>query len=246
HTTIPCVYITHQLTIKTTNRFTEWLAKKIHYFFINKFLFCWVPDNESSNNLAGALSHPYQLPLIPIIYIGPLSRFVKFSVEKKYDCIALVSGPEPQRTIFENILLRELNLFEGKSLLIRGLPEKDEKVTIVNKRVEIINHLTATALNKAMLQADLIVCRSGYTSVIDLVQLQKKAVLVATPGQTEQEYLAAYLQQQHFFPSISQNRFTLNKAFDMINDFTFVNIDINTEVYKTVLHKFVSFIKQDQ
>jgi hypothetical protein len=79
HSTTPCIYITHQLMIKTGNRFTEWLAKKIHYFFINKYTACWVPDNEHAPTLAGELSHPKTLPLVPVKYLGPLSRFEKIN-----------------------------------------------------------------------------------------------------------------------------------------------------------------------
>lgn len=119
---IPCIYITHQLNIKTNNRLTEWLAKKIHYFFINKYNECWVPDTAGEINLAGELSHPRQLPKVPVKYIGPLSRFEKTVVENKYDLAVIISGPEPQRTIFEELLLAELKNYEEKVLFVRGLP----------------------------------------------------------------------------------------------------------------------------
>ena len=85
---IPCVYITHQLTIKTGSLFTESLAQKIHYHYINKFKACWVPDAEGVVNLAGELSHPATLPKMPVKYLGSLSRFEKAAVENQYDlCI---------------------------------------------------------------------------------------------------------------------------------------------------------------
>ena len=85
HKKIPCVYITHQLTIKTGNRFTENIAQKIHYHFINKFGACWVPDAKGNVNLAGVLSHPVLLPKTQVTYLGPLSRFEKKETESKYD-----------------------------------------------------------------------------------------------------------------------------------------------------------------
>jgi uncharacterized protein (TIGR00661 family) len=242
----PCIYITHQLTIKTGNPFSEWLAKKIHSFFINKYTACWVPDNEFNPALAGELSHPKKKPRIPTVYLGPLSRFKKYNEEKKYDCIALVSGPEPQRSVFEKILIRELKIFPGKSLLLRGLPGNQEEYLNEDNRIEIKNHLTATELNSAILQSDLIICRSGYTSVMDLVQLQKKAVLIATPGQTEQEYLAQYLQQQLVFPAISQQVFSLQNAVAASHNFLYSNLDMNTEQYKLVVHQFAALLMQDQ
>jgi len=82
HATIPSVYITHQLLIKTGDRFTENIAQQIHFHFIKKFTQCWVPDAEENNNLAGELSHPKKHP-DNIKYIGPLSRFEKKKRLKK-------------------------------------------------------------------------------------------------------------------------------------------------------------------
>ena len=243
--TTPCIYITHQLKIKTGNRFTEWLAQKIHYYFINKYSSCWVPDNALSPSLAGELSHPKKIPGIPLAYLGPLSRFKKSDTPKKYDCIALVSGPEPQRAVFEEILMQELKSFPGKHLLVRGLPGEEEKLNADNT-IEIKNHLTATELNQAILQSGMVICRSGYTSVMDLIQLQKKAVLVATPGQTEQEYLAQYLQQQAVFPSLSQQAFSLHNAAAASQNFSYTHLDMNTEQYKPVLQQFVNLLIQNQ
>lgn len=240
HTTTPCIYITHQLTIKTGNRFTEWLTKKLHYFFIDKYDACWVPDNEHAPTLAGELSHPKTLPRVPVLYMGPLSRFKKITAVKQYDCLALISGPEPQRSIFENIILKQLQNFTGKTLLIRGLPENETALPEVNSCTTIKNHLTAADLNIAIEQAACIICRSGYTSVMDLVLLQKKALLVATPAQTEQEYLAAYLQQQHLFPLMEQDCFNLNKAVELCGNFTFTQPVFNNEQYKKIIQDWVS------
>ena len=235
HSKIPCIYITHQLKIKTGNRFTEWLAQKAHYFFINKYKACWVPDNQSANNLAGELSHPKILPKIPVKYIGPLSRFEKITVEKKYDLLIILSGPEPQRTIFEELLMKELKGFSGTAFLVRGLPGNVEKEGLVfngENKISIINHLSAGELSTVIQQSDMVISRSGYTTVMDLVKLHQKAILVPTPGQTEQEYLAENLMMKKMFFSIPQNSFSLNealvasKSFPFINTFLFWEIEI--------------------
>ena len=244
--TTTSVYITHQLKIKAGNAFATWLAQKIHYTFINKYSQCWVPDNVSEDNLAGTLSHPKKLPPIPVHYLGPLSRFIKTDVEKKYDCILLLSGPEPQRTIFENILLDELKSFSGKALLVRGLPGETNQCVCENTAVEIKNHLSAVELNQAILQSDVVICRSGYTSVMDLTKLHKKAILVATPGQTEQEYLAQYLQEQNVFLSLSQNKFSLQNALQLCNEFPFKNINLNQELYKERIRIFADELQKTQ
>jgi uncharacterized protein (TIGR00661 family) len=241
HSKKPCIYITHQLKIKTGFHFTDWVAQKIHYFFINKYAACWVPDNKSTKNLAGELSHPDILPKTTIKYLGPLSRFEKIAVEKIYDLLAIISGPEPQRTIFEKLLLKELKVFSGKVLVVRGLPEDFEKEAIVLEsasQIKIVNHLSAIALNKVVQQSNLILCRSGYTSIMDLIKLQQKAILIPTPGQTEQEYLAGYLMKKKIFFSTAQNNFSLNKSLQKTAVFSYTNVLINQDEYKEVIREF--------
>ncbi len=246
HRSIPCVYITHQLLIKTGNRFTESLLQKIHYYFINKYATCWVPDSSTPPNLAGELSHPQKLPAVPLQYLGALSRFTNTTAEKRYDCLVLLSGPEPQRTIFENLLLKELEQFNGRALLVRGLPGTANLPHNENSRLEIKNHLGAAELNIALAQAAIVVCRSGYTSIMDLVSLQQRAILVPTPGQTEQEYLAAYLQQQQVFLSFDQQHFSLGKAIGSSHHFPFVRFPLQPGMYNSIIQAFAQKLKQHQ
>jgi hypothetical protein len=244
HKSIRSVYITHQLTIKTGNRFTEWVAQKIHYRFINKYHECWVPDNETDAALAGELSHPEKMPAVPVIYIGPLSRFEKKETEKKYEIMVLLSGPEPQRTIFENIVCGQLQAFQKKILFVRGLPESDTVLTCENSSIEIHNHLNAESLSKAIQQSGMVVCRSGYTTIMDLVILQQTAVLVPTPGQTEQEYLAAYLGGKNLFYSVEQNNFSLNEAIEKSRSLSCVSFTADNTLYKEVIDRFIKSLQQ--
>ncbi|GAB2841832.1 glycosyltransferase [Ferruginibacter profundus] len=244
HKTIPCIYITHQLQIKTGNRFTTWLAQKIHYFFINKYKTCWVPDNAAAdNNLAGTLSHPEKLPAIPVQYLGPLSRFEKTTAEKKYQLLVLLSGPEPQRTILETMLLNQLKTFSGRVLVVRGLPAIEKPVINNTDTLTIVNHLTATALNIAVMQADWVICRSGYTTIMDLVKLGKKAILIPTPGQTEQQYLAAYLMHKKICFSVLQKDLVLMEALQKAQQFTFVNALPYQENYKKIIENLAVNLK---
>jgi len=216
NSSIATVYITHQLLIKTGNKFTENIVRKIHYRFIKKYAACWVPDFNEKNTLAGELSHPENL-LSNTFYIGSLSRFEKKPVaEKKYNLLFLLSGPEPSRTIFEKILLKELKDYNGKVLFIRGLPGDHNLIKSNNPRIKIINHLAADELNLAMEESELVICRSGYTTIMDLVKLQKKAILIPTPGQTEQEYLAAHLLKQKMF-------FSVERSYQRIAKLSFCN-----------------------
>ncbi len=240
HKTIPCVYITHQLTIKTGNRFTENIAQKIHYHYINKFSACWVPDAEGSLNLAGALSHPAIFPKVPVNYLGPLSRFKQKDVECKYDLCIILSGPEPQRTVFEKMILGELYAVTGNVFLVRGLPGKTEIPGSNNSSIEIKNHLAADDLNSLILQSKMMQSRCGYSTVMDLVTLQKKAILVPTPGQTEQEYLGSYLQAQKIFYTVDQNKFSLAEALKTASAFVYNTPAIHVQEYKNVVGNFVA------
>ena len=101
---IKSIFITHQLMIKTP--FAEKLLHDLVLFFVSKYDECWVPDVETENNLSGDLAHRYPV-LKNTFFVGLLSRFK--TVQKinlyKYDVLAIVSGPEPQRSIFEKTVI---------------------------------------------------------------------------------------------------------------------------------------------
>ena len=239
HSKIPCVYITHQLQIKTGNRVTESIAKKIHYYFINKFTACWVPDAEGEINLAGELSHPVVLPKVPVKYLGPLSRFEKINTDIKYDLCFLLSGPEPQRSIFEKNILADLKQFKGNVILLRGLPANLPVLESNSNTLQIHNHLAGAELNLVLQQSNMIICRSGYTTMMDLIKLQKKAIMVPTPGQTEQEYLCGYLQQQQLFLGIQQKDFCIANALKKASVFAFKKMEVQQNKYENVIDNFV-------
>jgi uncharacterized protein (TIGR00661 family) len=208
------IYLTHQLQIKTgAGKWMDRAARSLHYFFINRFNECWVPDFENSHqNLAGELAHPTQLPHVPVTYLGPLSRFEQLQdTGKEYDYLILLSGPEPQRTILENKLLNQLSKVDGKILMVRGLPGKKQQLASTNQ-LTIVNHMPSALLNRAIHSASIIIARSGYTTVMDLFKLQKKAILIPTPGQPEQEYLAKQLKKETLFYTCLQEDFDLKEA----------------------------------
>lgn len=239
---IPSVYITHQLTIKTGNRFTETIAQKIHYFFIKKYWKCWIPDHKEKG-LAGVLSHPAQIPS-NAVFIGPLSRLkVLPNVEKIYDLLIIISGPEPQRTIFENIILEQLNSFRGKVLFLRGLPSVKNNLSLNNDSIKIVNHLEAKELNKVMEQSRMVIARSGYTTIMDLAALGKPAILIPTPGQTEQEYLAKYLFEKKHFLTAQQKDYSLSELLEESSTFKYKPIHTLEDEYKKIISEFVLSLK---
>ena len=202
---VPSVFITHQLNVLSGS--TTWLSTKMHQKIINKFNACWVPDTPGDINLSGKLGHVKHFEL-PTTYIGPLSRFTKKETEIKNDLMVLISGPEPQRTMLEERLLNELKVFNGRVVFVKGVME-DEQTKEVKGNITIYNFMTSALLEKTINESELIVSRSGYTTVMDLAKLNKKALFIPTPGQFEQEYLAERLSDMRLVPTCSQDDFNI-------------------------------------
>lgn len=242
HRHVPSVFITHQLAVKSgMNRFVDSILQKINYRYIDRFTECWVPDAADRKDLGGELSHPHSLPA-NTKYIGWLSRMELANTNKQYDIACILSGPEPQRTILEEKLIAQLSHYKGKAIVVRGLPNvKAHQQIITTAPHQIVNHLNAKELNQLMAATDLIICRSGYSSVMDLVKLQRKAVLIPTPGQTEQEYLATYLSVKNIFPFMLQSEFDLEKAIQKSTNFNY-QFPVHTDEYQKVINSFLERI----
>lgn len=208
---IPSVFMTHQLQVLSGN--TTWMSTKLNQKIIKKFDECWVPDTMGSSNLSGKLSHTNSSN-IKVKYIGPLSRFSKRDCNLSYDIMVLLSGPEPQRSLLEAKLLVEFKNYDGSVLFVKGIVEKEPTVQH-HGNMTICNYLTGAELEKALNESDLIVSRSGYTTIMDLAKLGKKAYFIPTPGQFEQEYLAKRLTEKGFVGSCKQDEFSLNKLKDV-------------------------------
>lgn len=204
---LPSVFITHQLKVLSGS--TTWLSTALHQNIISKFDECWVPDVEAEPNLSGQLGHVQALR-IPMKYIGPLSRLKKLNPVQTYKLMVLLSGPEPQRSLLEAQLLKDLEQYPDKCVFVRGKIE-DQPIATENKNITIYNFLTSSALEQAINSSDLILSRSGYTTVMDLAKLEKKAFFIPTPGQFEQEYLAKKLQDSGHIPFCTQDDFTLSE-----------------------------------
>ncbi|ARV10781.1 glycosyltransferase [Winogradskyella sp. PC-19] len=200
HHKIPSVYITHQLNVLSGK--TTWLSSKWHQDIVKRFDECWVPDFEEKPNLSGDLGHTKRM-LNNVKYIGPISRFNKKKNKKNIDILVILSGPEPQRTQLEKKLLLELRDKEENVVFVRGIIDKKQQITQV-ENLSIYNYMTSKELEATINSSKLIVSRSGYTSIMDLAKMQKKAIFVPTPGQFEQIYLSEQLTKNHIVPSVRQ------------------------------------------
>ncbi|KJS07054.1 MAG: hypothetical protein VR77_02235 [Flavobacteriales bacterium BRH_c54] len=222
---IPTVFITHQLLIQAS--FGKRWLNKINHYFIQEYNECWVPDIENENNLSGNLSHTKKLNTIPTFFIEPLSRFSEKGLfsEQKYDAFVVISGPEPQRTVFESLVVKQAEKTALKLVLVRGLPSENIIPEYLHsENIEVHNHLPTELFLEKIGQSKLVISRAGYSTIMDLAVLGKKAVLVPTPGQTEQEYLARYhFEKQHYFTQ-TQQEFDLEEAINKATNFTGIQI----------------------
>lgn len=205
---IESIFITHQLMIKCPEGM-KWLEPALHSivkWFVSRYDECWIPDVAGENNLSGDLSHKFPLPE-NARFIGNLSRFGfeenKLFEKSVYDVCAIISGPEPHRTRFEKKCLEVLKKQSGKSILILGKPG-NISVSESRENIRIASHLNTAEMQYILLNAKHIICRSGYSGIMDLRKLQKGAYLVPTPGQTEQEYLAGYLDGKFGFKMVKE------------------------------------------
>jgi len=211
HPKVHSIIITHQLMIKLPFllKWAEFLAHKIISNLIHKFDECWIPDFNKEYSLAGDLVHLYSLPKHAKL-IGPLSRFMDDEKTKEikhtqYNCLAIISGPEPQKTILKDTLIKTLRNNRIKSLFLTGNPHlKSEKRLTVDNFTTLLPHLNQDKLKQLISSTPLIIARSGYTTIMDMYYLNKKAILIPTPGQTEQNYLAKHNKKRHI--CLSQNK----------------------------------------
>ncbi|HHT22861.1 MAG TPA: glycosyltransferase [Bacteroidales bacterium] len=192
------IYITHQVMIKMPKglKWLEPIVYKLHRHYIDQYNTCWIPDREADGGLSGDLSHKYPVPP-NAKFIGTLSRFDKFTEiepNTEYQTIVILSGVEPQRSIFEKRMVDKFKDTTHKTLILQGKPAEDVRIEKI-RQIDLISHLNDEKFVAILKGCKEIICRAGYSTVMDLDTLQvlNKARFYPTPGQTEQEYLAEYL-----------------------------------------------------
>ncbi|WEK37091.1 MAG: glycosyltransferase [Candidatus Pseudobacter hemicellulosilyticus] len=156
-----------------------------------------------------------------------------------FELLIILSGPEPQRSRLENILLEEINQFPGRVALVRALPGQQEPPLTGRPQLAVFNHLPAHHLQTLIEHASLIVSRSGYTTVMDLLKLRRKAILIPTPGQAEQEFLGQHLHRERLAYCAAQEGFSLAKAITAAEQFEFAIPAFSMEEYRKVVEAFV-------
>jgi hypothetical protein len=203
---IPSVMIAHHLHFPLGNRFFEWVSDVWLKFFYGRYTQVWIPDIAGEKNLSGELSHGVNIGNRH--FIGILSRFVPMPDKEQYDCAFVLSGPEPQRSYLERSFIDQLvALLPAKCILVRG-SKSAPPLLIEEHRVqtslEVRDLVDGRELNAILCSSRQIVCRSGYSTLLDLCIIGKNALLIPTPGQPEQEYLARELLRKGLFHCVDQ------------------------------------------
>jgi hypothetical protein len=230
---VTSVFITHQLTIQTPF-FSGWI-NFLNHRQIKKFDVCWVPDMPGNLSLARHLSVSIK---VHAVYVGFLSRFKPIDMPAVYDLLAIISGPEPQRTIFERKIR---GAFEGsgkRTLIIKGLP--DSGIERVKENTTEVNHLSSEDMNEVMAKSAIVISRPGYSTIMDLAAMGKKAIFIPTPGQTEQEYLGRTLMAKGIAVSVVQNEFDLADALKKSDRFSGFTIFPQENLVENALNSLLS------
>lgn len=218
HPEVPSALLTHQINIRVNGLWKAGIPvlRLMTRWFFSHFREIWIPDFPQWPGLAGKLSHPRKFPP-NYKYVGPLSRFRQPAPPVQnptYDFLAILSGPEPQRTLLENILIRIFLNGSGNTVILRGIPGNGD-VVHKSPHLTLIPHLPDEELFHFIRQSRQIICRSGYSSLMDLYALQRGAVLIPTPGQPEQEYLARLHRQRAGFRVLTQHEMELLRPEDL-------------------------------
>jgi uncharacterized protein (TIGR00661 family) len=221
------IIISHQINIRTNgiqNIFNPFINRKIKNY-LRKFDELWIPDIEGSGNLSGKLSHGTRIPNRNYYYIGPLSRFAKYADDKipiKNDLMVILSGPEPQRSIFERKVESQILKTGLKTIILSAKPASSKIEE--NNNILKLPHLPDKEFAKTILESEIIISRPGYSTLMDLANFGKKAIFIPTPGQTEQEYIAERLGKNKNYPWQKQAVLDLSKAIKEISKYKAIKL----------------------
>jgi uncharacterized protein (TIGR00661 family) len=240
---VPSIFIIHQLNILLPNylHWTEEVITSVIRKRCGQFTECWIPDSEGAGSLAGRLSHPKTLPR-NAYYIGPLTRLISIDAKKEMDVLVLLSGQEPERTQFEQIVVTQLQQTKLNSIVVRGKPEHKTRIKFA-ENIIMINSLQTEELSKAISISHIIVSRPGYSTLMDLSCAGARAIFVPIPRQTEQEYFAEELKRKKICYSETQDEFSLQRSLEKAKEYSgFVQHTVEQTVLRQRIEHLLNMI----
>lgn len=241
---VPSIFITHQVSLLLGKSMTwaEPLLNAFNHYQIKKFDQVWIPDYQDSPNLSGQLSHKHK-PNKHTTYIGPISRFMD-SWDGTFpainnDIAIVLSGVEPQRSMLEQTLIEQLKPTNLQVILVQG-KSNENKREVMRKGFEIHSFMDSEELIQTFLRSKYIICRSGYSTILDLAVLKQTALMIPTPGQTEQEYLAKWMSEGNLIASQHQDDLDINKAMKDLEHATGFQVEFDQSILDQAIYSFLS------
>jgi UDP-N-acetylglucosamine transferase subunit ALG13 len=216
HPDIPSALITHQLQVFSGQKLLDaYIRRQIRSWF-KKFTEIWIPDQAPPNNITGELSGINTEP-IPKYYLGIISELTCIPRKGNFNAIAVISGPEPQRSHFEQMVTKQLAGLDGKFAIVCGKPDEKDSVR-EEGNLTIFQYRTRSELSELLNETEIVISRSGYTTLMDLAKTGHKAILCPTPGQYEQIFLADRLNHLGQCVYKRQENLNLQEALEEVKD----------------------------
>ncbi|MBI9033566.1 MAG: hypothetical protein JEZ03_03745 [Bacteroidales bacterium] len=242
------IFLTHQLFIQfPKNKLIERIILRVNKLLMSRFDEIWVPDFKRKPYLSGKLSHKKRLKNVR--FIGPLTRFNQehYSEKgrRKYRILAIISGPEPQRTQFEDIVVKQLDSLNINAAVISGKPDI-AKYHQKRGKISLFSHLDTKSFAEVLSDSDVIICRSGYSTIMDLAAFGKKAILIPTPGQTEQEYLAEFFLKHRVHYTMKQDELDISEALVELRKFKGIMSRNKFSYLNKRIHNLKNLNRQDK
>lgn len=219
HPQIPSVILTHQLNAQSGfGKTFDVFMNKINRYLLSKFKQVWIVDQQGDYSLAGSLSAPKEVKNTEVKWIGPLNRLQIQPQKGSKKIVIILSGPEPQRSILEKIIVNQLDKDCQNIFLIRGTTKKfNAKTQAFLQSIGFVNWLDLAnqeQIETLLSNCEYVIGRSGYTSMMEWICGGWKPIVIPTPGQREQEYLGEYLMDKKWCITIPQNKFDLKKSIE--------------------------------
>lgn len=246
---IPSYFITHQLRFSLPEYLWpfELATLLINGLFHTRYTGLIVPDvSPNGSNLSGKLSlSNLDITNQRTYYAGILTSTAKMNVDQDVDYLIIVSGPEPQRTKLEEIVHKQVQKLPGEKVVLLGSPQNEYKKKL-DSNTTVFSYVSTEVKSELMNRARFIISRSGYTTMMELAELEKRqGLFTPTPGQTEQEYLSKYYARMGWFYSKSQYKLKLSEDIEIATNYSgFPEMTKTKEnvkkLYEQVLKKHLS------
>jgi len=218
---IPSFLISHQISFVMPRGLGifQGIADFFNHRAFNQFTSLIIPDYEyEGHSLAGALSHHPMLARLKHEYVGILSAYRKVKMKKDVEALFVISGYLLEhRQRFISSLLERARAMSGKKVFILGNPREEKYSYDAKSDIEMYGLPSHEVKMTLFNRAQRVISRSGYTTIMDLAELGIPGDLVATPGQTEQEYLAQHLEKKGLMGAVIQVPWTTESSIGKIH-----------------------------